>query len=277
MTRIYLTMTTIPSRMNHPDFLKRLQHLQQQQVPFEKLFLCIPPRYKRFGNCEPDEECLVIITKKYPWIEILRLEEDYGPASKYMGPLLLHAPTIRESILIVIDDDRVYSPRMTRLYRDFFVLYPNADAATGNQELYFNLVKYQMLDGEFLDIQPSKLRYLSGFMSFALQGNKNWERLVEYTKKIIERVPESFFHDEGILLNYIHFTDRQVYNVNFKMIDYNSQEASDALCEGHFVQRSEVETKIQKYTNEQGLFPQRCLVGFPRSSSALRSRNVLGS
>jgi hypothetical protein len=263
--------------MNQPDFLKRLDHLQQQQVPFEKLFLCIPPRYKRFGNCEPDEEWLVIITKKYPWIEILRLEEDYGPASKYMGPLLLHASAVRESILIVIDDDRTYSTRMTLLYRDFFVLYPNADAATGNQELYFNLVKYQMLDEEFLDIQPSKLRYLSGFMSFALQGKKNWEGLLDYTKKILEGVPESFFHDEGILLNYIHFTDRQVYNVNFKMIDYYPEEAPDALCEGRFVQRAQIEIKIQKYTNDRGLFPQRRLVGFPRSSSALRSRNVLGS
>jgi len=277
MTPIFLSMTTIPSRMNHPDFLKRLQHLQQQQVPFEKLFLCIPPRYKRFGNGEPDAHRLNIITTTFPWIEILRLEEDYGPASKYMGPLLLQASTIKESILIIIDDDRMYSPRMTQLYRDFFVLYSNADAATGNQELYFNLVKYQMLDEEFLDIQPSKLRYLSGFMSFALQGNKNWEGLLDYTKKILEGIPESFFHDEGILLNYVHFTDRQVYNVNFKMIKFSPEEAPDALCEGHFVQRSEVETKIQKYTNEQGLFPQRRLVGFPKSSSALRSRNVLGS
>lgn len=277
MTPIFLSMTTIPSRMNHHDFMKRLQHLEQQKVSFEKLFLCIPPRYKRFGNCKPDEERLSNIGIKFPWIEIIRLEEDYGPASKYMGPLLFHASTIRKSILIIIDDDRMYSPRMTQLYRDFFITHPEADAATGNQELYFNLVKYKMLDEEFLDIQPSKLRYLSGFMSFALQGKKNWEELVDYTEKILDGVPESFFHDEGILLNYIHFTDRQVYNVNFKMIDFCDNEAPDALCEGRFVQRAQLEIKIQKYTNERGLFPQRRLVGFPRSSSALRSRNVLGS
>jgi len=244
MTKIFLCMSVIPSRVLEAQFWDNLDLLKQQIIPFETLFISIPKMYKRFPNLSIDLEKF----DNYDWITIIPLEIDYGPASKYMGPLLHQWNRIKDNILIVIDDDREYHSKMGLLYQDFFSKHENIHVASGNRELYFNTFFYQGMDPNFLDIREARCKYVSGFMSFALHCRHDWTPLIEYTCTILEKFPDSFFHDEAILLNYFRCFGIGVYYINFKMIKFVKEEMIDALCESTLDKRTRVEQECLDWT-----------------------------
>jgi len=247
MTKIFIAMSIIPSRALDPKFIDNIRHLQKQQLPFEKLFISIPKEYKRFPNQTICPKVLQELTA-YPWVEIIHLEKDYGPASKFLGPLLHCKETLQDNILIIIDDDRTYSTQITTLYADFFIKHLSVDVASGNPQLYYNTFFYQRLDPQFIDIREARSKYVSGFMSFALHCRHDWNDLVNYTLQVLEKCPDSFYHDEGILMNYFQCFDVKVFYINFKMIEFVEQEMVDALCESTSNIRKTVEQSILNWT-----------------------------
>ena len=186
--------------------------------------------------------------ESYPWIQIVNLEKDYGPASKFLGPLIHCFEQLKDNILIIIDDDRTYSTQMTTLYTDFFTMNPNVHVASGNPQLYYNTFFYQRLDPQFLDVREARSKYVSGFMSFALHCRHNWNNLVTYTLRVLEQHLDSFYHDEGILMNYFQCFDVKVFYINFKMIEFVKEEMVDALCESTSNLRKGVEHAILNWT-----------------------------
>jgi hypothetical protein len=247
MTKIFIAMSIIPSRASNPKFIDNIHHLQKQQITFEKLFISIPKEYKRFPNQTICPKVLQDL-ESYPWIQIIHLEKDYGPASKFLGPLLNCKETLQDNILIIIDDDRTYSSRMTTLYRDFFVKNPTIHVVSGNPQLYYNVFFYQRLDPQYLDIREARCKYVSGFMSFALHCRHDWSDLEHYTLRVLEKFPNSFYHDEGILMNYFQCFDIVVFYINFKMIEFVQKEMEDSLCESTSNIRKTVEQNILNWT-----------------------------
>jgi len=260
-------MSVIPSRVLDPLFWDNLNHLKNQEEKFETLFISIPKSYNRFPNEFVDYN----LFEKYDWITLITLDKDYGPASKFIGPLL-EKDFLRDGILIIIDDDRKYSSKMVGLYKNFFETHKDINVATGNRELYFNTFMYQCMEPKFLDIRECKSKYVSGFMSFALHCRFDWSKLMDYTFLVLEKFPVAFFHDEGILLNYFRCFDIKVYNINFKMIEFVDKEMINALCESNLHLRIPFEWDCLKWTVDYYKIKQPFI-----SNCKLRKKILLGS
>ena len=219
--KIFLAMTTIPDRFHSSIFKDQIHHLYQQTIPFEKLFLSIPIRYKRFPEIPKlDTQDL---EKKYSTLNIIWLEQDYGPSCKFLGPLIFRFKDIQNSILIIIDDDRYYNIQMNQIYSSFFEnrQYHDIQIVSGNAEFYNQQFFYEKTPPTFLDIRTSNSKYISGFMSFAfcLRNPPLFHKLTSYTQLILSDIPLAFYHDEGILLNFLWFEDIPVYYINYKFIN----------------------------------------------------------
>lgn len=255
--KVYISLTTIPPRTRDPMFLEHLRFLGKQTIPIEKIFVCLARSYLRFPD-ESISETILAAIQEIPNIEILWMEKDEGPSCKFLGPLIYRQEEIQDNILVVMDDDRFYHPRMAELYQNFFQSNQEVEVASGNQKIYFHNMFYFHLKDSFLDIRESESRYVAAFMSFALcwRGPSSpLNRLVEYTRAILNLYPKSFFHDEGILLNYFRFQNIRVFYLNFRFINYVQQEMNSALCTSGLVNRDEVENTIQNLTN------QHCILG----------------
>lgn len=252
---IYIAFTSIPSRMKSPLFESHLKSLIQQSIPVERVILSIPSYYPR-TNETLDKSFLDTWRERYrDVLYIYELEKDYGPASKFIGPLLLHNQGVihlDQSILIIVDDDHHYDTRMASIYHDFFQLYPEIHIATGNNKIYFfanNQLKYEDISN--LAYVPNEKRQLCGFMSFAFQWTELYSQtLLHYTLQLLELYPESFYHDEGILLNFVLGLDLKVYYIQFLFVDRTQDEMAHALClrDNVLLFRKRIEKTIRDYT-----------------------------
>jgi len=250
--KVYLSVTTIPSRFRDPIFLHHLLFLQKQTESFEKLFLTLSRWYRRFPEEALDQE-IVARLAEMEWIDIIWLENDLGPASKFMGPLLHRSEALHNQLLIVIDDDRFYDKEMIRIYKNFFRTHKGIRVASGNQFFYFNEMFYKLMDSRYLKIRESEEKYLAAFMSFALDCSFDWTPLVDYTRTILENMPDAFFHDEGILLNFCRFLNIRVFYITYKFINTIQEEMTSSLVLGNFVDRAKTEEEIMKFTNQHHL------------------------
>ena len=99
--KIIICMTTIPSRINLIEPI--LKSLLNQCVKPDKIYINVPYKYKRFKEklIEPS-----FIKEKFKdKVELFYLDNDYGPATKFIGSLL--NKNIKNNDLIVITDDDV--------------------------------------------------------------------------------------------------------------------------------------------------------------------------
>ena len=255
ITPIYIALTSIPSRMESPLFESHLTSLCQQSLPVEHVILSVPPYYPRTKETL-NQSFLEQWREQFgDLLYIHELETDYGPASKFIGPLLLHKQGVidlDQSILIIVDDDHHYDTRMSSIYHEFFQHYPEIHIATGNNKIYFfanNQLKYEDISN--LAYVPNEKRQLCGFMSFAFRWTEFYiHTLLQYTLKVLELYPESFYHDEGILLNFILGLDMKVYYIQFLFVDRLQEEMIHALClkENVLLFRKRIEKTIRDYT-----------------------------
>ncbi|NDE14344.1 hypothetical protein EBZ80_05370 [bacterium] len=246
--RVFVSLSTIPSRANDPLFIRHIRWLTRQTVPPEKIFVILCRAYKRFPG-QAVEERVASELGTIPRVEVCWADEDLGPATKFVFPLEHRYEEIKDGLLIVIDDDRFYHPRMIEIYLDALAAHPGAHVLGGNQEFYFQRRLYETLGGR-PSVRASDSRYVAAFMSFLLNpAAADWRPLVAFTRTILREVPESFFHDEGILLNYLRFLDLRVLYVNFAFVPWVEEEMENALCTGSFVDRRACERRIEEWLN----------------------------
>lgn len=91
---VYITMSTIPSRINNT--MRIIKNFLDNVSGIEKVILNVPYRYNRWPNLKIDIPDIVNDNRLY-----VNRCEDYGPLTKFMPTLNLIPP---ESILIVCDD-----------------------------------------------------------------------------------------------------------------------------------------------------------------------------
>lgn len=274
MPKIFLTLGTIPSRANNPLFLEHVRWLTRQTAAYEKLFVVFCRAYRRFP-AQTIHEDVVDALRAIPRVEVCWAEEDLGPATKFVFPLEHRYEEIRDGLLIVLDDDRFYHPRMIEVYLGALVAHPGAHVLGGNQEFYFQRRLYETLGGR-PSVRVSESRYVAAFMSFLFDLTAtDWRPLVAFTRTMLREVPESFFHDEGILLNYLRFLGLRVLYVNFAFVPWVEEEMDDALCTGAFVDRRACEHRIQEWLNASRLLGVTHHHREQRRSALLRRRLAL--
>jgi hypothetical protein len=99
--KLIISLTTIPTRIDKIENV--LESLLNQTIKADMIYINIPKKYSRFSECAkvPD-----FITNKYnDRVKIFYLEEDYGPATKFIGCLL--NPDISDKDIILITDDDI--------------------------------------------------------------------------------------------------------------------------------------------------------------------------
>ena len=97
--KIIISLTTIPSRINLIEPV--LDSLINQTIRPDVIYLNIPRRYNRFGNCAKIPE--FIENKKI--VKVFYLDKDYGPATKFIGTLL--NPEVSDKDIVLVTDDDV--------------------------------------------------------------------------------------------------------------------------------------------------------------------------
>lgn len=253
--KCYVSLTTIPSRIKLNIFKENIfDFLKNQSYPIEKMFIIIANKYKRFTENISDETINEL--KENPKINIIILDEDLGPASKYLGSLQNNYTILKNNLLIVIDDDRTYNKHLIRNFVIGYQSYPNIIFSSGLWEQYFNK-NYNKMDENLLEYQIYKENNdnnfyfgqgLGGFFGFCIKVY-NIENFIDYNHKILNKIPKSFYHDEGIILGYLKYHKENILYIKHKGCNFIENELVDALCNSNLVDRKQIEKEILKITN----------------------------
>lgn len=99
--KVYLSITTSPSRIS--EVIHTLNTLDLENV--EKVFLTLPQRFSRTQETYDIPKELL----NFPKLEILRVDEDLGPATKLIPAYEKLQQDKANGILITIDDDVAYA------------------------------------------------------------------------------------------------------------------------------------------------------------------------
>ena len=255
--KIYVSLTTIPSRIK--ILTKNLQYfIENQSQEIDKIYVNIPIKYKRFKENINQENINELM--KINKVEIIILEKDYGPSSKYLGPLMKYKRELENNLLIIIDDDRIYNKHLVRNFVIAYHSLPQYEFYAGLWKYFFDDY-YKKLSNEYLEItkykeiNKDKFHYgngLGGFFGFCLKL-KNSEEFVNYHLKILDKYEKSFFHDEGISLGYLKKKEIEIIYLKHIGCYSYEKESVDALCLSGKCNRKKVEKDILYITNNENL------------------------
>jgi len=252
--KYYIGLTTIPSRIKLPIFKENIKDLLKNHN-IENIFITIAKKYKRFDeNISHD---IISYLQNIPKIIIILLEEDYGPASKYLGPLLHYNNILQNNILIIVDDDRKYNKNLVKHFEIAYNSYPNIIFSSGMWKDYFDK-KYKNINNSSLGIElykednNNKFYYgqgVGGFFGFAIKVIDNMDKFISYNFKIMDRIPKSIYHDEGIIIGYLKYKCETIMYLKHKGCEIIENELVDALCNSNLVNRGNIEKEILQITN----------------------------
>ena len=256
--QVYICLTTIPSRASKDILIKNINNfIKNQTYDFDKILITIPKKYKRFDNNIDNK--IIKKLEKIEKVEIIYIDKDLGPASKYLGPLIKKNINDQD-LLIIIDDDRIYNKYLVRnlvmIYRSFY----QYEFYSGLWSYFFDK-KYKYLENNFLEVTMYKENNednfkfgngLGGFFGFAM-NIKNKKEFIQYNLKILELIDKSFYHDEGILLGYIKKKEKIIIYLKHIGCEEYDKETVDALCKSGLCNRSIIEKDILYITNYQSL------------------------
>jgi hypothetical protein len=257
--KCYIALTTIPSRIKLPIFIENIKDiLNKQKDNIENIFITIPLKYKRFNEIVDDK--IIHSLNEIPKVIIIRPEDDYGPASKYLGPLIHNYKDVKNNILIIIDDDRKYNKNLVRNFKIAYNSFPNITFSSGLWSEYFNK-SYKKMNEDYLELQLYKEKNdntfyygqgLGGFFGFAIHV-KNIEKFINYNILILNKLPKSFYHDEGIILGYLKSKEEKILYLKHYGCNYIVDEMVDALCKSNIINRGVIEKEILQITNLENI------------------------
>ena len=93
---------------------------------------------------------------------------------------------------------------------------------------------------------------LGGFYGFCIKV-ENMDKFINYNFKILEKIPTSFFHDEGITLGFLKATEENILILKHRGCNYIQNEMVDALCFSGLCDRGKIEKEVLLLTNQEQL------------------------
>lgn len=95
----FICFTTIPPRFTNID--KIINHIKNNYIyQFDRIKIYIPKKYKRFPNAYDIPSNLINVSL----VDIIICDKDWGPATKFIGPLLDKNIKNNDNIHIIDDD-----------------------------------------------------------------------------------------------------------------------------------------------------------------------------
>ena len=100
MTKSFLCLTTIPTRFNNLTTIIEMMNSNQDN-DFNEIRIYIPHNYHRFG----DSFNVPYHLNEYENVKICRCAPDFGPASKFIFPVIYDDEIKDDDKIFILDDD----------------------------------------------------------------------------------------------------------------------------------------------------------------------------
>src|SRR5437762_11914649 len=119
--RVIASLSTVPDRIN--NLRPTIQSLLKQTRPPDEIVLAIP----EFSIRERRPYVVPKYISRLPRVRVLHCAEDWGPATKFIGAIQDELAAGREnSLIMVVDDDRLYPRDALETYLYYSEQLPNA-------------------------------------------------------------------------------------------------------------------------------------------------------
>ena len=119
--RVIASLSTVPDRIN--NLSPTIQSLLKQTRPPDEIVLAIP----EFSVREQRPYVVPKYISRLPGVRVLHCAEDWGPATKFIGAIQDELAAGREnSLIMVVDDDRLYPRDALETYLYYNEQLPNA-------------------------------------------------------------------------------------------------------------------------------------------------------
>lgn len=202
---MFVCMTTIPSRFHNPEFQTIINTLKQQTHKDMTIVIFIPKSYRRQFHHTITEVDINNFRQRHRRtnpdeieVKVVSLDQDYGPATKYMGPLI--SDVIPEAgTVIIIDDDCFYSPYLVEHFVYAFNKHQCDVVATS--KVWKSTTNHQYLKKVKSTIQTHVP--LMGVLGYAFKKNTCCTLLKQFTAKILVDYPDCVIHDDAIISQYM--------------------------------------------------------------------------
>ena len=125
--RVVVTLTTLPGRIH--QIRKVLESLLEQTLNADEIRVYAPDRSSREQRMYETPPWLAAMA---PRVRLVRGVEDYGPATKLIPAVRSALETNDDALLVVVDDDTLYPPRLLETLASWSRRFPDAAvSATG--------------------------------------------------------------------------------------------------------------------------------------------------
>ena len=176
---IYVSISTIPQRIH--NITKSIESLLNQTKKPDKIFINIPFKYERFTEIIKEDQIPKFDSSV---VEVTRCE-DCGAGTKLLGSL---SKLKKNSLIILADDDHVYSDYMIEKFFHFYNKSPN-----NAYSFYVHpLGKFGV--GQGADGFAINTNYLGGVKNFY--------------DKVVKNYKELFIHDDLWISYFLYFIKR---------------------------------------------------------------------
>src|SRR5881398_486503 len=119
--RVIASLSTVPDRIN--NLRPTIRSLLKQTRPPDEIVLAIP----EFSVREQRPYVVPKYISRLPRVRVLHCAEDWGPATKFIGAIRDELAAGREnSLIMVVDDDRLYPRDALETYLYYSEQLPNA-------------------------------------------------------------------------------------------------------------------------------------------------------
>lgn len=201
-SKIYLTLTTSPSRLKLLHYTLRSMNLDLVDV----IFVVLPRRFKDKQEYVIPSELLL----EFPKIKLLSEERDFGPVSKLVSSVQFVYETdgrdeADKAIFISIDDDNMYSDRLidTLAYHSFVNEHSVITAASFG---FFSFASFGMHTPTIIPYSGDHLTVVSdveGFAGVAYRGRHVDYELMKFLadKHTNPNLKACYFSDDMVISN----------------------------------------------------------------------------
>jgi hypothetical protein len=190
--RVIVSLSTVPDRIN--NLRQTIRSLLEQTHPPDEIVLAIP----QFSIREQRPYVVPKYISRLPRVRVLRCPEDWGPATKFIGAIQDELAAGRENTLImVVDDDRVYPRDALETYLYYSEQLPNAALCFRGAAMPSSLDwdDAKMIRASELR-QPQPVAVITGCGSYLIQPRFFDESLWDYS-----RAPSVAFYIDDIWIS----------------------------------------------------------------------------
>jgi hypothetical protein len=190
--RVIVSLSTLPDRIDNLEPTVRC--LLEQTRPPDEIVIAVP----RFSNRQQKEYIVPNYLERIPRIRILRCQQDWGPATKFIPVIQEELSAGRGNTLImVVDDDRVYPRDALESYLHYHAQLPDAALCFRGALMPPSLVWFwpKMIRANQIR-EPKPVAVITGTASYLVQPRFFDSALWDYTD-----APQSAFYMDDIWIS----------------------------------------------------------------------------